>query len=66
VITISISRTAFAAIASTMPKDYTATGRPDGKGGYLVTLEPRVLDRLKAMRCPGKSYSDVIPSLAKG
>jgi hypothetical protein len=33
-ITISITLDAFAAIASTLPKGFTAQGRPDGKGGY--------------------------------
>jgi hypothetical protein len=65
VITISISPAAFAAIASTMPKGYPALGRPDGQGGYLVTLDPKVLARLKAMRRRGESYSDVILRLAE-
>jgi hypothetical protein len=38
--------------------------RPDGKGGYLVTLPRGVLDRLKALRGPGESYSDVILRVA--
>jgi hypothetical protein len=38
--------------------------RPDDKGGYLIALLHAVLDRLKAMRGPGKSYSDVILRLA--
>jgi hypothetical protein len=42
-----------------------AEARPDGKGGYLVTLPRAVLDRLKATRGPGESYSDVILWLAK-
>jgi hypothetical protein len=32
----------------------------------MIWLEPRVLDRLKALRGPGESYSDVILRLAKG
>jgi hypothetical protein len=64
-ITISITHAAFAAIASTLPKGYTAIGRPDAQGGYLVTLDPHVLDRLKALRRRGESYSDVILRLAK-
>jgi hypothetical protein len=65
-VTISISTTAFAAIASTLPKGSTVDGRPDDNGGYLVMLDRRVLDRLAAMRRPGESYSDVILRLAKG
>jgi hypothetical protein len=31
-----------------------------------IWLEPRFVDRLRAMRGPGESYSDVILRLAKG
>jgi len=65
-ITISITPAAFAAIALTLPKGFDPEGRPDGKGGYLVTLDRHVVDRLAAMRGPGESYSDVILRLAKG
>jgi hypothetical protein len=63
-VTISISPADFAAIASTLPNGSTAGGSPDGQGGYLVTLDRRVLARLAAMRGPGESYSDVILRLA--
>ena len=43
-----------------------AETRPDGRGGYLITLPRGVLDGLKAMRGPGESYSDVILRLARG
>ena len=66
VVTISITPAAFASIASTLPRGSTVEGRPDVKGGYLVTLDRRVLDRLAAMRRPGESYNDVILRLAKG
>ena len=49
-----------------MPTGFTAEGRPDGKGGYLVTLDRHVIERLAAMRRPRESYSDVILRLAKG
>jgi hypothetical protein len=68
-VTISISPAAFgafAAIVSILPKGSAASAHPDRKGGYLVTLDRRVLDRLAAMRRPGESYSDVILRLAKG
>ena len=39
---------------------------PDGKGGFLIVLPADVLNRLKAMRGPGESYSDVILRLARG
>jgi hypothetical protein len=65
VITISITADAFAAIAATLPSGSKADVRPDGKGGYLITLPPRVIDALKAMRGPGESYSDVIIRIAR-
>jgi hypothetical protein len=40
---ISIFAAAFAAIEATLPNDSEADGRPDGKGGYLVTLGLGVL-----------------------
>jgi len=65
-VTISITAEAFAAIASTLPAGYAGVARSDGKGGYLVTLDPTILARLTAARGPGESYSDVILRLAKG
>jgi hypothetical protein len=49
-----------------LPKGSTAEVHPDGQGGYLVTLERRVLDRLAATRRPGEGYSEAILRLAKG
>jgi hypothetical protein len=66
VVTISISPEAYAAIGATLPKGSRADARPDGKGGYLVTLDRTVLDRLRELRGPGESYSDVILRLADG
>jgi hypothetical protein len=47
-----------------------ATSMPLGSVGYeherQIWLEPRFVDRLRAMRGPGESYSDVILRLAKG
>jgi predicted CopG family antitoxin len=63
VVTITITPDAFAAIASILPK---VSGRPDDDGGYLVTLDQDALDRLRAGRRRGESYSDVILRLAKG
>jgi hypothetical protein len=40
--------------------------RLDGKGGVMIVLPRDVLDRLKAMRGAGESYSDVIVRIAKG
>ena len=65
-VTMSITPTAFEAIAATLPTGYTAEGRPDGKGGYLVTLDRHIIERLAAMRRPRESYSDVILRTANG
>ena len=65
-VTISIARTAFEVIAATLPTSYAAEGHPDGKGGYLVTLDRLVIERFAAMRRPRESYSDVILRLANG
>jgi hypothetical protein len=66
VVTISISAEALAAIEATLPEGREAERRPDGKDGYFITLPHNVLDRLKATRSPGESYSDVILRLARG
>jgi hypothetical protein len=66
VVTISVTAEALAAIAATLPAGRAADARPDGKGGYLFVLPHALLDRLKAMRGPGESYSDVILRLARG
>jgi hypothetical protein len=36
------------------------------QGERHIWLDPRVLERLKALRGPGESYSDVIVRLTKG
>jgi hypothetical protein len=51
----SVTADAFAAIEATLPEGSEADGRPDGKGGYLVTLPHGVIDRLKAIRGPARS-----------
>jgi hypothetical protein len=63
-IRITISATAYEAIAATLPSSvgYERIRAPDGD--YHVWLEPRFVDRLRAMRGPGESYSDVILRLA--
>jgi hypothetical protein len=53
VVTISITAEALAAIEATLPDGREAERRPDGKGGYFITLPHGVVDRLKAMRGPG-------------
>jgi hypothetical protein len=66
-IRISITASAFEAIADKLPlASVGVEPEPDAKGERQIWLEPRFVDRLRAMRGPGKSYSDVILRLAKG
>jgi hypothetical protein len=46
VVTILISAEALAAIASSLPDAREADRRPDGQGGYFITLPHGVVDRL--------------------
>ena len=55
-----------AAIAATLPGSVGVEQQRAPNGDYFIWLEPRVVDRLTAMRGPGESYSDVILRLAKG
>jgi hypothetical protein len=63
-IRITITAPAFEAIAATLPSNvgYERIRAPNGD--HFVWLEPRFVDRLRAMRGPGESYSDVILRLA--
>jgi hypothetical protein len=66
-IRITITAAAFDAIAATMPLGSVAyEPEPDAKGERWISIEPRFVDRLRAMRGPGESYSDVILRMAKG
>jgi Putative antitoxin len=65
VIRIAISVEAFEAIAKTLP--FGSVGyenKINDRGERLIWLEPDVFDRLRALRGPGESYSDVILRLA--
>jgi hypothetical protein len=64
-IRISITAAAFEAIAATMPLGSVSFEPQLGtKGERQIWLEPGVLERLKALRGRGESYSDVILRLA--
>ena len=65
-IRIAISQAAFNAIAATMPLGSVAYEGPANEGGErLIWLGPDAIAKLKALRGPGESYSDVILRLAK-
>jgi hypothetical protein len=58
---IAISQAAFDAIARTLPLGSVSfENKTNEHGERLIWLEPRVVDRLRALRGPGESYSDVI------
>jgi hypothetical protein len=64
VVTISITRQAFEVIKTVLRRRKNPQHRPDGIGGYLVTLPNNALNKLNRERGPGESYSDVILRLA--
>ena len=58
-IRISITAAAYEAIAASMPLGSVGVDpEPGAEGERHIWLEPRVVDRLRAMRGPGESYSD--------
>ena len=65
-IRITITAAAFDAIAATLPSNVGVEQNRAPNGDYFIWLDPRFVDRLRAMRGPGESYSDVILRLAKG
>jgi hypothetical protein len=66
VVRIAISQAAFDAIAKTLPLGSIGyENAVNEKGERLIWLEPSMVDRLRAMRGPGESWSDVILRLAE-
>jgi hypothetical protein len=63
-IRLTITAAAFEAIAATLPSRVGVEQKRAPNGERLIWLAPVVVDRLKAMRRPGESYSDVILRLA--
>jgi hypothetical protein len=65
-IRISTTAAAFQAIAATLPFGSVGFEREsDAKGPRQIWLERAILDRLRALRGPGESYSDVILPIAE-
>ena len=63
---IAITPAAFDAIAKTLPLGSIGyENAVNEKGERLIWLEPSMVDRLRAMRGPGESWSDVILRLAE-
>jgi hypothetical protein len=60
-IRIAISQTAFEAIARSLPLgNVSFENKTNEQGQRLIWLDRAMVDRLRAMRGPGESYSDVI------
>ena len=65
VISINISAEAFEAISRTMPfGSVSYEAAPDANGQVKIWLEPHILAKLRAIRWPKQSYSDVNLRLA--
>jgi hypothetical protein len=64
-IRIAISQAAFEAISATLALGSAGYENAiNEKGERLIWLGPRVVDRLRYLRGPGESYSDMIMRLA--
>ena len=64
-IRIAISQAAFEAICATLPLGSVSfENKVNERGCRLIWVERRVVDRLRALRGPGESYSEVILRLA--
>ena len=62
---IAISQAAFDAIAKTLPLGSVSyENKTNTRGERYVWFEPNVVDRLRGLRGPGESYSDVILRVA--
>jgi len=64
-IRITITAAAFEAIAALPFGSAVVERDPDAKGEHQIWLARAVVDRLKALRGAGVSYSDVILRLAE-
>jgi hypothetical protein len=66
-IRIAITAEAFDALAATLPLGSIGFERhPADDGQLLVWLKPAVVNKLRYLRAPGESYSDVILKVAGG
>jgi hypothetical protein len=63
---IAITQAAFEGIARSLPLgNVSFENKTDEQGQRLIWLDRAMVDRLRAMRGPGESYSDVILRLGK-
>ena len=62
---LQISPAAFEAIAATLPGNVGFENKRAPNGDWLIWLDHSTVAKLKALRGPGESYSDVIIRAAK-
>ena len=65
-IRIAITPAAYAAIGRTLPGSVGVERGRAENGDIYIWLDPGVVAKLKALRGPGESYSDVIVRVAAG
>jgi hypothetical protein len=64
---IAITQAAFDAISTTLPLGNLGfENKTDEEGQRLIWLDRSVVDRLRSLRGPGESYSDLIVALSAG
>jgi hypothetical protein len=63
-IRIAVTAEAFDAVAELLPGNVGYEREPTDEGEWLIWLEPWVISKLRYLRGPGESYSDVIIKLA--
>jgi hypothetical protein len=64
-IRVVLSDAAYDVIASTLPKGAARWPMQRDKGQCFIQVEAAVVDRMRAMRRPGESYSEVILKLVE-
>ncbi len=65
-IRLTITPAAFEAIAATLPGSVNVENQRAPNGDVYVWLDHATVAKLKALRGPGESYSDVILRVARG
>jgi hypothetical protein len=64
-IRIALTDAAYDAIASTLPKGSARWPMQCDRGQCFIQVEAAIIDRMRAMRRPGESYSQVIMRLVE-
>jgi hypothetical protein len=64
-IRLALTDAAYDAIASTLPKGAARWPMQRDRGQCFIQVEAAVVDRMRAMRRPGESYSQVILRLVE-